>query len=97
MQKVYEAVAQAVSAAADGPLFGLMGDGNMDLMVEFAERRGRRLVHVRHEQKAVAMADGYARFSGRLGLCSVTQGPDLINTATSLTVARHHRSPDIIG
>jgi len=34
------------------------------------------------------MADGYARFSGRLGLCSVTPGQGLTNTATSLTVAR---------
>ncbi|MBZ9845938.1 MULTISPECIES: thiamine pyrophosphate-binding protein [unclassified Mesorhizobium] len=94
--KVYEAVARAISDATDSPIFGLMGDGNMDLMVEFAERHRRTLVHARHEQNAVAMADGYARFSGRPGLGSVTQGPGLTNTATSLTVARHHRSPVLL-
>ncbi|TPK99365.1 hypothetical protein FJ567_16550 [Mesorhizobium sp. B2-4-16] len=65
--KVYEAVARAISDATDSPIFGFMGDGNMDLIVEFAERHSRTLVHERHEQNAVAMADGYARFSGRPG------------------------------
>jgi acetolactate synthase I/II/III large subunit len=96
MTKVYEAVARAISDEMRGPVFGLLGDGNLELMVEFAERFGRPLVHARHEQNAVAMADGYARFSNHPGLCSVTQGPGLTNTATSLTVARHHHSPVLL-
>jgi acetolactate synthase-1/2/3 large subunit len=96
MAKIYDAVTYAISATVEGPIFALMGDGNMELLVSFAERRGRQIVHARHEQNAVAMADGYARFSGGTGLCSVTQGPGLTNTATSLTVARHHRSPVLL-
>ncbi len=94
--KVYEAIARAVSDTVRGPVFGLMGDGNLDLLAEFADRCGRTVVHTRHEQHAVAMADGYSRFSGEVGLCSVTQGPGLTNTATSLAVARHHHSPALL-
>src|SRR6185312_12377403 len=96
MPKIYEVVTRAVAEMADGPVFALMGDGNMELLVSFAERCGRQIVHARHEQYAAAMADGYARFSGAMGICSVTQGPGLTNTATSLTVARTHRSPVLL-
>ena len=42
------------------------------------------------------MADGYARFSGRLGVATVTAGPGVTNTATSLAVARAYRSPVLL-
>jgi thiamine pyrophosphate-dependent acetolactate synthase large subunit-like protein len=41
----------------------------------------------------VGMADGYARFSGKAGLATVTQGPGLTNAITSLVAARFHRTP----
>ena len=39
------------------------------------------------------MADGYARVTGRVGVCSVTQGPGVTNTLTALTEARKAGSP----
>src|SRR5260221_1300290 len=90
--KVYEAIARTVSDTVKGPVFGLMGDGNLDLLAEFADKCGRTVIHTRHEQNAVAMADGYSRFSVEVVLCSVTQRPGLTNNATSLAVARHHNS-----
>jgi thiamine pyrophosphate-dependent acetolactate synthase large subunit-like protein len=90
--RVYQALAGAISDAGIDTVFCVLGDGNLDLMVELAERHDVRLVHARHEQGATAMADGYARRSGRLGVCSVTHGPGLTQTATSLRVAVAHAS-----
>ena len=50
----------------------------------------------RHEGGAVAMADGYARVSGRVGVCSVTQGPGVTNTVTALTEARKASTPMLL-
>ncbi|HEY4095506.1 MAG TPA: thiamine pyrophosphate-binding protein [Baekduia sp.] len=94
--KVYEAVADALVREQVGRVFGLMGDGNMELLAELTQRRGVEFVKVRHEQGAVAMADGYARASGAVGVCTVTCGPALLNTATSLAVARAHGSAVVL-
>jgi acetolactate synthase-1/2/3 large subunit len=90
-----DGVVDAAVAEGMDRLFGLMGDGNQDLIVEIV-RRGIPNVHVRHEQNAVAMADGYARFSGKIGFCTVTEGPGLSNTATSLLAASAHSSPVLL-
>jgi thiamine pyrophosphate-dependent acetolactate synthase large subunit-like protein len=47
----------------------------------------------RHEEAGVAMADGYARVSGKLGVCTVHQGPGVTNTLTALTEAVKNRTP----
>ena len=39
------------------------------------------------------MADGYARVSGKLGVCTVHQGPGVTNTLTALTEAVKNRTP----
>ncbi len=46
-----------------------------------------RHVLVRHEQAAVHAADGYARASGRVGVCLVTSGPGATNLVTGLATA----------
>lgn len=92
---VREAIAGALEAEGTEVLFALMGDGNLELICELADR-GVRVVFGRHEQGVVAMADGYARFSGRRAAATVTQGPGLTNTATSLAVARRHPSPVLL-
>ncbi len=47
-----------------------------------------RLVLTRHEQAAVHAADGYARATGKTGVCIVTSGPGATNTVTGLATAR---------
>jgi acetolactate synthase I/II/III large subunit len=94
--RVYEAIADALVCEGVGVVFGLMGDANMELLGELTERRGVEFVKVRHEQGAAAMADGYARALGGVGVCTVTCGPGLLNTCTSLAVARAHRSPVVV-
>src|SRR5690554_622267 len=41
----------------------------------------------RHEQAAVHMADGYARATGKVGVCLATSGPGATNTVTGLVTA----------
>jgi thiamine pyrophosphate-dependent acetolactate synthase large subunit-like protein len=94
--KVYEAVGAAVAGEGVDVVFGLMGDGNMELLLDLTEEHGVRFVTVRHEQGAVAMADGFARASGGVGVATTTCGPALLNTATSLAVARAHGSAVVL-
>ena len=52
-----------------------------------------RHVLVRHEQGAAHMADGYARASGRAGVCVATSGPGATNLATGIATAMMDSSP----
>jgi acetolactate synthase I/II/III large subunit len=61
-----------------------------------AELGDDRLVSARHEAAAVAMADGYARVSGQVGVATVTCGPGLTQVATSLVAAARCRSPLVL-
>lgn len=58
--KVYEAIAQALLAEHDGPIFGLMGDGNMSLWGALGRDPRAVMQSSRNEAGAVAMADGYS-------------------------------------
>lgn len=91
--KAFQAVTDAIAAEGLDHMFAVMGDANQDIIVDLGERHGARFVHAHHESSAVGMADGYARFSGKPGLASVTQGPGYTNATTSLVAARLHRTP----
>src|SRR5580698_10070027 len=52
-----------------------------------------RHVLVRHEQGAAHMADGYARASGRVGVCVATSGPGATNLITGIATAMLDSSP----
>ncbi|MGY4900943.1 thiamine pyrophosphate-binding protein [Streptomyces sp. 900116325] len=91
--KAFQAVTDAIAAEGFDHMFAVMGDANQDVIVDLGERHGARFVHAHHESSAVGMADGYARFSGKPGLASVTQGPGYTNATTSLVAARLHRTP----
>ncbi|HEU4974175.1 MAG TPA: thiamine pyrophosphate-binding protein [Baekduia sp.] len=76
-------------------VFGLMGSGN--LIVTNALVAGGAAFHAaRHEGGAVAMADGWARVTGQVGVASVHQGPGLTNTLTALGEAAKARTPLLI-
>ena len=51
---------------------------------------------VRHEQAAVHAADGYARSTGRVGVCLVTSGPGATNTVTGIATACMDSIPLVI-
>ena len=94
--KVYEAVAETLSRLGVDTSFGLVGSGNFGLIDHMTRHRGIAYYASRHEAAAVAMADGYARVSGKLGVCTVHQGPGVTNTLTALTEAVKARTPMLL-
>jgi 5-guanidino-2-oxopentanoate decarboxylase len=64
-------------------VFGLPGVHTLEFF-RAMDQSGIRHVGVRHEQGAGFMADGYARSSGRPGVCLVISGPGVTNVATPL-------------
>ena len=66
-------------------VFGLPGDGINGIMEALRTRQDRvRFVQVRHEESAAFMACGYAKFTGRLGVCLATSGPGGIHLLNGL-------------
>lgn len=67
-------------------LFGLPGGAILPTFDALYDS-GLRFILVRHEQGAAHMADGYARASGRPGVCMVTSGPGATNLVTGIATA----------
>jgi len=76
-------------------LFGFPGGAVIDIYDELA-RTDIRHILVRHEQGAVHAADGYARASGKVGVCLVTSGPGATNTVTGIASAYADSIPVVI-
>jgi len=89
---VPRAMGEALSRLGIRQAFGLVGSGNFHLVNAMVES-GIRFVPARHETGSITMADAYARASGRLGVCSVHQGPGFTNAITGLAEAAKSRTP----
>ncbi|MGF7009468.1 5-guanidino-2-oxopentanoate decarboxylase [Shinella sumterensis] len=76
-------------------VFGIPGVHTLDLYRGIADRKMRH-VGVRHEQGAGFMADGYARASGRPGVCCLITGPGLLNAATPIGQAYSDSVPMLV-
>ncbi len=76
-------------------IFGFPGGAVIDIYDEL-ERTDIRHILVRHEQGAVHAADGYARASGKVGVCLVTSGPGATNTVTGIASAYMDSIPVVI-
>src|SRR5687768_7690566 len=75
-------------------VFGLPGDGINGMMEALRQARERiRFVHVRHEESAALAACGYAKFTGRLGVCLATSGPGAIHLLNGLYDAKLDGAP----
>src|SRR5919109_5462206 len=75
-------------------VFGLPGDGINGLMEALRTRQERvRFVQVRHEEAAALAACGYAKFTGRLGVCLATSGPGAIHLLNGLYDAKFDQAP----
>ncbi|MSQ27633.1 MAG: thiamine pyrophosphate-binding protein [Dehalococcoidia bacterium] len=75
-------------------IFGLPGvqmDWAYDALYD--AREYMQVLHTRHEQATAYMADGYARSSGRVGVCMVVPGPGVLNTTAALSTAYACSSP----
>jgi pyruvate dehydrogenase (quinone) len=75
-------------------VFGLPGDGINGLMEALRTRQDRiSFVQVRHEEAAAFMACGYAKYTGRLGVCLATSGPGAIHLLNGLYDAKMDGAP----
>ena len=92
---VADAVGSALAECGVRHVFGLVGSGNF-AVTNALVAGGAEYVAARHECGAVTMADAYAQVSGRVGVCSVHQGPGLTNTLTGLTEAAKSRTPILL-
>jgi pyruvate dehydrogenase (quinone) len=75
-------------------IFGLPGDGINGIMEALRERQDKiRFVQVRHEESAALMACGYAKYTGRLGVCLATSGPGGLHLINGLYDAKLDGQP----
>ncbi|PSQ12805.1 acetolactate synthase [Halobacteriales archaeon QS_5_70_15] len=85
----------AVESEGASTLFGLVGEGNAHL-VDRLHESGLEYRYARHEQVGVTMADGYARTTGDVGVCTLTHGPGLTNGVTGLASADRDSVPLVV-
>jgi len=76
-------------------IFGFPGGAVIDIYDELAKTKIHHVL-VRHEQGAVHAADGYARASGKAGVCLVTSGPGATNTVTGIASAYMDSIPIVV-
>jgi len=76
-------------------IFGYPGGAVIDIYDELSRADVRHIL-VRHEQGAVHAADGFARASGKVGVCVATSGPGATNTVTGIATAYMDSSPLVV-
>ena len=70
-------------------VFGIPGDGINGIIESFRTRQDKiRFIQVRHEEAAAFAACGYAKFTGKLGVCVATSGPGGIHLLNGLYDAK---------
>jgi len=94
--KLSDMLAQAFQAEGTEVLFTLMGDANMYWSEAMSRLPGMQVIHARHEHCAVAMADGYARATGKVGVASTTCGPGFTQIMTALSIASRASVPLVV-
>jgi acetolactate synthase-1/2/3 large subunit len=77
-------------------VFGYPGGAVLHIYDELFKNTKVRHFLTRHEQGAVHMADGYARASGKTGVCLVTSGPGATNTVTGIATAYMDSIPIVV-
>ena len=74
-------------------VFGIPGGAILPLYGSLSKYPDLRHILVRHEQGASHAADGYARITGKAGVCFATSGPGATNLITGLATAMMDSSP----
>ncbi len=86
---------QLLAAYEVDTVFGMAGTMTLELYRGIA-RSGMRHVQCRNEQGASLMADGYARATGKPGVCVVIGGPGVTNAATGIAQAYSDSQPMLV-
>ncbi len=77
-------------------IFGYPGGAVIDIYDELYRTPEIKHVLVRHEQGAAHAADGFARSTGKVGVCLVTSGPGATNTVTGIATAYMDSIPIVV-
>ncbi|PJE35595.1 acetolactate synthase 3 large subunit [Pseudooceanicola lipolyticus] len=89
-------VVQALKDQGVDTVFGYPGGAVLPIYDEIFQQNDIRHILVRHEQGAVHAAEGYARSTGKPGVCLVTSGPGATNAVTGLTDALMDSIPIVV-
>ena len=92
-----QAIIESILAEGTDIMFGYPGGQVIpiyDALYDYTDRIHHVLV--RHEQAAVHAAEGYARATGRVGVCMVTSGPGATNAVTGLADAMMDSTPVVL-
>lgn len=84
---------QSLSKEGVEVIFGFPGGSVLPLYDVLPEFPNLRHILVRHEQAAAHAADGYARITGKVGVCLATSGPGATNLVTGIANAHLDSSP----
>lgn len=92
---------KALKAEGVETIFGYPGGAIMPVFDALynhtrGENKDFRHILVRHEQSAAHAAEGYARVSGKVGVCLVTSGPGVTNTLTGIADAMMDSTPIVV-
>lgn len=90
-----KALVESLEKAGVEVLFGYPGGAVLDIFNCLPEAKFQ-FVLGRHEQGSAHMADGYARATGKVGVCLVTSGPGATNTITGLATANVDGIPLVV-
>ncbi|MRR36766.1 biosynthetic-type acetolactate synthase large subunit, partial [bacterium] len=77
-------------------VFGYPGGAVLDIFDAIMDATDINFILTRHEQGAVHAADGYARATGKVGVCLVTSGPGATNTVTGVATAYMDSIPLVV-
>ncbi|KHL02554.1 thiamine pyrophosphate-requiring protein [Sinomonas humi] len=92
-QKVAEFLLERLRAWDIETVFGYPGDGINGIVTALGKGEGPRLVQARHEEMAAFEAVGYAKFTGRVGVCMATSGPGAVHLLNGLYDAKLDHVP----
>ena len=87
-----EAFVETLVANGVTDVFGIVGSAYMDAHDLFP-LAGIRFISTAHEQNAAHMADGYARATGKTGVCIAQNGPGITNFVTAIAAAYWGHTP----
>ncbi len=77
-------------------IFGFPGGSVIPLYDVLYETKEIKHILTRHEQAAAHAADGYARATGKVGVCVATSGPGATNLVTGIATAHMDSVPMVI-
>lgn len=93
-QTAADIIVQTIMNWGVDTIFGLPGDGINGIMEALRKQKDKiRFIQVRHEEAAAFMACGYAKFTGKLGVCIATSGPGGIHLLNGLYDAKLDGQP----